>query len=310
MKKIFLILCILISTFYLWDISVFAVDTNLNITNPGTVGAGTNLWNTTLTNFRSDRFISVGRLWDGGIFNTLIRIARDLKNIFYIIATIFFLVISLRLIFASNTEEATEGFKKWIIWITLGLIVMQLAFIFVDVLANRAIGATLAKSLYDTIVSPLVMLLLTLASIFFLAMAIFAFYRLVTANGNEEAVSSWKMTIIYAIIWFIIVRFAKEIVEAFYGRLTICWWGNVCNILEISAGVNIIITIINWLNGFVAIVMIIMIIYAGVQIMLSHGDEEKIKKWKNSLLYIFIGMLILITNYLILTFFLIPETTI
>jgi len=48
----------------------------------------------------------------------------------------------------------------------------------------------------------------------------------------------------------------------------------------------------------------IMIIYAGAQIMLSGWDEEKIKKWKSSLLYIFIGIFILTVNYLIITFFL------
>jgi len=36
--------------------------------------------------------------------------------------------------------------------------------------------------------------------------------------------------------------------------------------------------VINWLNSFVAIVVMIMILYAGAQIMLSGGDEEKIKK--------------------------------
>ncbi len=51
-----------------------------------------------------------------------------------------------------------------------------------------------------------------------------------------------------------------------------------------------------------------MILYAGAQILLSQGDEEKVKKGKQSLLYIAIGLLILVANYLILTFFLVPET--
>lgn len=63
-------------------------------------------------------------------------------------------------------------------------------------------------------------LIRTLASIFFIAMAIYAFYRLVTANGNEEAVKSAKMTILYALIGFIIVRLAQTIVEAFYGKVS------------------------------------------------------------------------------------------
>jgi hypothetical protein len=65
----------------------------------------------------------------------------------------------------------------------------------------------------------MISLIQTLAGIFFIAMAIFAFYRLITANGNDEAVKSGKMTIFYALIGFAIVRFAKAIVEAFYGRI-------------------------------------------------------------------------------------------
>ena len=53
-----------------------------------------------------------------------------------------------------------------------------------------------------------------------------------------------------------------------------------------------------------------MIIYAGIQILLSRGDEEKIKKGKNAIIYIAIGLGLLVMNYLILTFFIIPESTI
>jgi hypothetical protein len=40
----------------------------------------------------------------------------------------------------------------------------------------------------QNLIEPLINLLMTLTSIFFIAIAIFAFYRLITANGNEEAV--------------------------------------------------------------------------------------------------------------------------
>jgi uncharacterized membrane protein YjfL (UPF0719 family) len=65
----------------------------------------------------------------------------------------------------------------------------------------------------------MIALIQTLASIFFIAVAIFAFYQLVTANGNEEAIKSGKMTIFYALIGFLIVKIAQTIVEAFYGKI-------------------------------------------------------------------------------------------
>lgn len=63
---------------------------------------------------------------------------------------------------------------------------MQLAFSFTKILFDRGVGETLAFSLIENLIQPIIDLLTTLASVFFLAMAIFAFYRIITANGNEE----------------------------------------------------------------------------------------------------------------------------
>jgi len=266
-----------------------------------------------------NKFINVSRGGEMGLYNTLIRFARDFKNLFYAIATVYFLIIVLRLIFSSNTEEELWKFKKWILWITIGIIVMQIAFVFTKILFDQWVSASLWAKLIQNLVYPMIALLQTLASMFFVAMAVFAFYRLVTANGNEDAIKSWKTTIVHALIGFLIIRLTKFIVEAFYGKINCSnfGWGLVVsnstrctNTADVSEGIQIIINVINWLNWFVAIVVVIMIMYAGSQILLSAGDEEKIKKWKQSLIYIAVGLLVLVTNFLIITFFLRPEAVI
>lgn len=272
--------------------------------------------NTKLNEFNDKQFIGVSSGGERWLYNTLIRLARDLKNIFFVLATIYFLIICLKLIFAGNTEEEVWKFKKWIIWITIGLIVMQIAFVFTQILFDQWVSAALGGTLVENLVLPMIALIQTLASIFFIAVAIFAFYQLVTANGNEEAIKSWKMTIFYALIGFLIVKVAQTIVEAFYGRVNcsawwVIGWGTSCvNVSQMSDWIQLIIRVINWLNWFVAIIVLIMIIYAGAQILLSAGDEEKIKKWKKALIYIAIGLFILAVNFLIVTFFLRPENII
>ncbi len=66
---------------------------------------------------------------------------------------------------------------------------MQIAFSATKIIFDRGVGETLAFNIIEFLIGPLIALLETLASVFFIAIAIFAFYRLVTANGNEEAVS-------------------------------------------------------------------------------------------------------------------------
>lgn len=172
---------------------------------------------------------------------------------------------------------------------------MQMAFSFTKIIFDRGVGETVAFSLIENLIAPLIGLLETLASLFFIAIAIFAFYRLITANGNEDAISKAKNTIIYAIIGFMIVRFARAIVEAFYGKIDCESFsflgvaiesGNCYVEANYDSGIQIIINVINWLNGFVAIAVILMIMYAGAQILLSAGDEEKLKKGKQALIYI------------------------
>jgi Type IV secretion system pilin len=317
MKKILLFLTLLFSFLIPISGTVYAAANNLNIWS---IGSSRTTGNEKLENFRDGgQFINVSTSGERGILNTLIKFAKDLKNLFFAMATIFFLIITLRLILSSNTEEEIENFKKWIIWITIGIIVMQMAFAFTKILFDRSVGEALALSLVENLIQPLIALLETLASFFFIAIAIYAFYRMVTANGEEEAISKAKNTIIYAIIGFMIVRFARAIVEAFYGKIncesfsflgiSIESWN--CNVeANFDSGIQIIINVINWLNSFVALVVVIMIMYAGAQILLSAGDEEKLKKGKQIIIYIAIGIFILVANYLILTFFLIPESTI
>lgn len=322
MKYIFITLITLFSLFIsaeslyavnLWTVNGWQNVDNLRIWASDGAESDNASENTKLNNFDDDSFIWVSSWGERWLFNTLIRFARDIKNIFFVLATIYFLIICLKLIFSSNTEEELGNFKKWIIWITIGLIVMQIAFVFTQILFDQWVSASLGATLIQNLVLPFVELIQTLASIFFIAVAIFAFYRLVTANGNEEAVKSWKITILYALIGFLVVQIAQTIVEAFYGRINCAssgtiWWGTQClNVSDVSQWVEIIIRIINFLNSFVAIVVLIMIIYAGAQILLSGGDEEKIKKWKQAIIYIAIGLFLLVINFLLITFFLRPD---
>ncbi len=249
--------------------------------------------------------------WDKWFFVMLVKVARALKNIFFAIASIYFLIIVLRLLFTENSEEEFGKFKKWIYWITIWIVVMQLAYSIVMTTFNKSIGWGLANDMLQWIVIPLIKLLETAASFFFIAIAIFAFYRMVSSAWDEEKAKSWKMSIFYAIIGFIVIKVSGLIVKAVYSK-TLCTDANKvsCDAVKIEQWASIIFKIINWLNGFVWVAVVIMIIYAWAQIIFSNGDEEKIKKAKTSLIYIIIGIFILMMNYLILTFFLLDKAQI
>ncbi len=288
---------------------------NLNI---GSYKNGRTLNNDKLDLFW-DGFIQASSGGERSIYYTLVRVARDLKNFFFIASTIYFMIIVLKVLMTDHTSEEVEKFKKWILWITIWLIVMQIAYSFVKLGYDRWVWETVAFSIVDGIINPLIRLLELLTSIFFLAMMFYAFYRMVTSNGAEDKIKTAKMTIIYAIIGFIVVRFAKAIVEAVYGTAKCTQVvggiiqindGNCINPAKIEWSVGIVINIINWLNSFVWIVVVIMILYAGFIVFTSAGDEEKLKKAKKIILYVAIWMFVLVVNWLLLTFFILPTTKI
>jgi hypothetical protein len=57
-----------------------------------------------------------------------------------------------------------------------------------------------------------------------------------------------------------------------------------------------------YLLGFLALISVIYIIYAGFQILIGAGDDEKVKKAKNIILYVGLGLIVIALAYPIVTF--------
>lgn len=294
------------------SINTYAADVDIDTANLKTWAASSSNWvingNNALNNLKNaDTDFTVDTSVSGqtAIFNSIIRIARDLKNLFFLIAWVYFLVIVIRLLFSEKTEEEAANFKKWIMWISIWIIVTQISYYMVNVLFDKEINVALAKNFVDIVIQPLISLLQTSASFIFIWMMIFAFFKLVTANWNEDQIKSWKMTVLYSIIWFILIKAANTLVDSVYSKISCSsiWWVNCTSNIEISWASKLITDIINWMNWFVWLVVIIMIIYAWLMVLTSVWDEEKLKKAKSIILYIAIWLFILVANYLILTFF-------
>jgi len=261
--------------------------------------------------------------WDQWIYNIIIKIARDLKNLVFVISTIYFLIIVFKLLLSDNTEEELANFKKWVIWISIWIVVMQVAYGFIRTLTvynGWVIWQPFWQEVYLNIIEPLIKILEMWASFAFIAIAIYAFYKIVTSNWDDEKAKTWKMTIVYAIIWFIVIKISRAIVETVYWKIN-CDATNAKSFFifqndkciepaSLSKFAQIVLDIINWMNGFVWIITVIMIIYVWAQIFLSAWDEEKLKNGKKAIIYIIIWLFILFANYLILTFFFPTTTTI
>lgn len=309
-----IIIKIIISFFIIfWNLWVYATNINdeTKIINENTWNWKDNKYIEEINN--NWEFFQRDWWWEKWLKNLILNIARDLRVIVFTIVLIIVVVMVFKLIFADNTEEEQKKLKMWIIWASVWIVVMQTAYSAYKILFDQWVWKTLWERLAWDLVQPFILLLTTIASFAFLAVWVYAFYKLVTANWDEEKISKWKHAIIHAIIWFIIIKASAFLVKNTFEpncnwwSLIQSWWITICE--NISENAKMIMIIINWMNTFIRLLVILMTIYAWFLYMTSSWDEEKQWKAKKIIIYVWIWLLILFANYLILTFFISSEVS-
>ena len=287
-------------------------DLNVRNINIGTTGNTNSVLEGFMENIR-EFFFSPGETGGTGIMNAIIQIAFNIKNFFIAVAVIFLIIGIIRLLFSSSDEEHVKKWRSNIIYVSLGIFVMQIAFSVWNVLIIRdttaGIGSMLGWHMWVNIFSPIVGLMQLLASFGFLGMMIYAFFIIVSGGGDEEKAKKGKNIVIYGLIGFLLIRVPRAFISAIYGspscRESEFLWTSSCTIKnqDLAGSIGIIGNIINFLNTFLAIICVILIIYAGWLVLISGGDEEKLKKAKRIILYIIIGLFILVASHAIFRFF-------
>lgn len=140
-------------------------------------------------------------------------------------------------------------------------------------------------------------------------MAVYAFFTIVTGGGDEEKLKKGKNMIIYALVGFLLIRLPRAFISAIYGapdcKESEYLWTSDCAIKnqDLNATIGVIGSVFNYLNTFLGVLCVILVIYAGWLVLVSGGDEEKLKKAKNIILYIIIGLILLVSSHAIFRFF-------
>jgi Type IV secretion system pilin len=314
LKYLFFFFIGIISRIQYWFAEWSALDQDPNIRDI-TLGDkwGSNPFLETLKNNLSWYFILVDNPGWGAVNDLFMAIAFNIKNLFIAIAVIFLIIGVIKLLFSSGGDEDVKKWKSNIIWVSIGVVVMQMAFSIWHTLVIRdpstPIWSALWWEMWTSIIRPLIGIIYMLASFGFIAMMFYAFYTIVTGWGDEEKLKKGKSTVIYAGIGYLLIRLPEAIVRAIYGSpscktVGLFEVGN-CEIKnhDLGESLKIIGTIFNYFNTFLTIICVFLVIYAGWLVFISGGDEEKLKKAKHIVLYIIIGLLILVSSHAIFQFF-------
>ncbi|MCP4523388.1 MAG: TrbC/VirB2 family protein [Candidatus Gracilibacteria bacterium] len=77
---------------------------------------------------------------------------------------------------------------------------------------------------------------------------------------------------------------------------------NIDGIVTKEKASDYIQNVVVYLLGFVALIAVLYIIYAGFNILIGNGEEEKLSQSKKTILYVVLGMLIIFLAYPIVKF--------
>ncbi|MEI6627269.1 MAG: hypothetical protein WCL61_01620, partial [bacterium] len=114
-----------------------------------------------------------------------------------------------------------------------------------------------------------------------------------------KKIAQYLIPFLLLIGFFTIINpiFAVEPIDAFKTASGLAGTGQNTNELT-----TIIINIINWALGFLAIILVLLILWAGWNWMTAMDDEDKIKKAKSTITAAVIGMVIILSAYAIVSF--------
>jgi len=141
-------------------------------------------------------------------------------------------------------------------------------------------------------------------------MGVYAFFKIVTSAGDAKGLDAGKMTIVNAVIGFMVIKIAWVLVGSLYGKaqcegtrfLGIELCTNAISDPNLSETARLFAIILSYINGFLFLIVVILIIYAGWLILSSQGDDKKMSKAKKIIKYILIGLVLVSVSILLFNF--------
>jgi hypothetical protein len=218
----------------------------------------------------------------------------------------------------SNEEN---DIQKWIQYITRGvvwIIIMISARYIWNVLFDTVFQSWNAQAfswifavetIYEQIVIPLLTLVSYLVIWILFIILLTRVFALLTSDSEDSQKKAWTI-IIRSVFATLIILWAKQIVELVYGRREQVLEQNAQNLWDIGEGVLVnnaplIYQIVNWILGLTAFIVLILIIIQSYKLLTNPDSEDNLADIKKTILYVFLGIIVIGAWYVIVNFLII-----
>lgn len=246
------------------------------------------------------------------VFNKIVNV---IIPIIIIVGIVVWIMWIYRLFFSSSEEDTKKWVQLiiyWILWIVIILSAKYIwSVIFEDMLQSwDAVWINwvdLANQIYNKIAYPFIKIVIYLVlGVLFLVLAGKVF-SLMSKSDWSSMKQATNMIARSAISMLIIIG-SKQIVEAIYWKQSEVLNESAQNLWEIwswllaNKSIPILYSVINWVMWLTSLIVLIIIIFQTFQILTNPEKAENRQKIWKSILYIFIGILIIGAWYIIANF--------
>lgn len=256
--------------------------------------------------------------WPEVIKNFVYNKVMDVGVPLIIIVGILSAILGFYKMFFSTDDTGTQEWVKYIAYGLIGIIIIMSAkyiwtmmyegifFSWASNSINDIQWFDIAWKIYELLIYPFIKLAIYLVlGVMFIILA----WRVLTFifGSNDDTQKKAGTLIGRNIIAMLVIISAKQIVEAIYGKQKDIF-KPISNLWEIGSGIladkniPILYQVINRAMGLASLAVLIIIIFQTVQLLTKPDSPESMKSLKNSILYIFIGLLIIGSGYLITNF--------
>ncbi len=251
--------------------------------------------------------------WTQGLQNFLFDKIMNILVPLVIVIGILSAILGFYKIMFSSEDSATKEWTRYLIYWVVGIVVIMSAkfigqnmYSILNPVSGEIKWFEIARDLYGNIIYPFIKfaIYLVLGAMFIILVS-----RVITFLFGTDADAQKKAGTLIGrnVISMLIIIWAKQIVEAVYGKQAVVV-KDITNLWEVWSGVladkniPILYQVINYALGIASLVILVVIIIQTIKLLMKPDDPAQIKSIKNSLFYMLIGILILWAWYLIVNF--------
>jgi len=258
--------------------------------------------------------------WVNATNTFVLKLAKNIIIPIIIFVWILLAILWFYKIFFEEWEDASKTWFKYIMRWSIWIIIMVSAQYLTNILRwdilmqwtnNNPNWIVMSRQIYQNMIYPFLKIWFYIWMWVIFAMLIFSVFKFVQEDESTNSSNTFN-TIIWWVVWILIIIWWKQLVEAVYGKQDRILNENVMNLGDIwqwilaTKNIPIIYEIIRWIMSLASFIVLVILIYLWFLMLTDPENDESIGKIKNNILYVVIWILIiwawyLITNFLIVT---------